>query len=200
MNIIMKRVDTLVPYERNAKKHDQKQVDNVAKSLEKFGWKQPLVVSDDGVVVVGHCRLLAAKQLGMEEAPCVVASDLTEEEIREYRIMDNKTNESPWERDVLALEIGELDFEGFDLDFPEEPEKDDEPAEETNAYDDEAFEPEPFDDEILNEYKDHETEFLAKKRVIITYAPERELQLCQLLNIDPDKLKIVYDLSELVDE
>ena len=202
MEIIMRKVGTLTPYERNTKQHDQKQIDNVANSIQRFGWQQPIVIDENGVVVIGHCRLLAAKQLGMDAVPCTIASGLTDEEIRELRIADNKTNESAWDFTNLSMELDDLSFDGFDLDFgdmqPEE--EDDEPVVSHNEYDDETFEPEPYDDEILNEYKDHETEFLAKKRVIITYAPERELQLCQLLNIDPDKLKIVYDLSELVDE
>ena len=117
----------LKPYEKNAKKHDEKQIANVANSIRRFGWQQPLVIDEDGVVVIGHCRLLAAKKLGMKTAPVTVASGLTEDEIRELRIADNKTNESPWDFELLADDLEGLDFDGFDFDF-ELPEMEDEPA------------------------------------------------------------------------
>ena len=201
MEIIIRGVNTLTPYERNTKQHDQKQIDNVANSIKRFGWQQPIVIDENGVVVIGHCRLLAAKKLGLQEVPVTVASGLTDEEIRELRIADNKTNESPWDFGNLQIELGDLDFEGFDLDFgnAEEVNDDASPVSDDPEEDDE-FTPEAYDDELLKEYKEHENEFLAKKRVIITYAPEREMQLCELLGVDIDNLKIVYDLSELVDE
>ena len=69
MEITMRRVSELTPYEKNAKQHDQKQIANVANSIRRFGWQQPIVVDENGVVVIGHCRLLAAKKLGMKEVP-----------------------------------------------------------------------------------------------------------------------------------
>lgn len=117
MNIIMRKVSELTPYEKNTKLHDQKQIDNVANSIRRFGWQQPLVIDEQGVVVIGHCRLLAAKKLKQKEVPCTIASGLTEEEIRELRIADNKTNESLWDMEMLGIELADLDFEGFDFDF-----------------------------------------------------------------------------------
>lgn len=117
MEIVMRKVSELTPYGLNAKKHDDKQVDNVANSIKRFGWQQPIVIDENGVVVIGHCRLMAAKKLKLKEVPVTVASGLTEDEIKELRIADNKTNESPWDLGLLADEIEGLDFEGFDLDF-----------------------------------------------------------------------------------
>lgn len=117
MNIINKAVKDLIPYERNNKKHDQKQIDNVAKSIKQFGFVQPVVVDKNNVVVIGHCRLLAAKKLGMAEVPCVCVDELTDEQVRKLRIADNKTNESEWDWDNLKIELDDLDFEGFDFDF-----------------------------------------------------------------------------------
>ena len=94
MEVIMRKVSELTPYAQNTKKHDQKQINNVANSIKRFGWQQPIVIDENGVVVIGHCRLLAAKKLKQDEVPCTVASGLTEEEVRELRIADNKTNES----------------------------------------------------------------------------------------------------------
>lgn len=117
MQIEMKRLSELTPYEKNAKKHDEKQIANVANSIKRFGWQQPIVIDENGVIVIGHCRALAAKKLKLKEVPVTVASGLTEDEIKELRIADNKTNESPWDLGLLAEDIEGLDFEGFDLDF-----------------------------------------------------------------------------------
>lgn len=117
MEIIMKKVSELTPYGKNAKKHDEKQIANVAESIKEMGWLQPIVIDADGVVVVGHCRLMAAKKLKEKEVPCVIADDLTEEQIKKYRILDNKLNESPWDLELLAEDIEGLDFSGYDLDL-----------------------------------------------------------------------------------
>ena len=114
MEIVNRKVSELTPYGKNAKTHDAKQVANVANSIKHFGWQQPIVVDEDGVVVIGHCRLMAAKKLGLKEVPVTVASGLTPEEVKELRIADNKTNESPWDLNMLADDIEGLDFEGFE--------------------------------------------------------------------------------------
>lgn len=120
-------IKELKPYAKNAKQHDAKQIANVANSIRRFGWQQPIVIDEDGTVVIGHCRLLAAKKLGMKTVPVTVAGGLTEEEIRELRIADNKTNESPWDFELLADDLEGLDFDGFDFDF-DLPDMEDEPA------------------------------------------------------------------------
>lgn len=120
MNVVMRRIDELIPYERNQKKHDEKQIRNVANSLKRFGWKQPIVVDKNDVVIIGHCRLLAAQLLQLEEAPVVVADELSEDEVRELRIIDNKTNESEWDIEQLQIDAAELGFDGFDFDFMKE--------------------------------------------------------------------------------
>lgn len=117
MQIVMRKVSELTPYGLNAKKHDEKQVANVANSIKRFGWQQPIVIDENGVVVIGHCRLMAAKKLKLKEVPVTIASGLTEEEIKELRIADNKTNESPWDLNLLAEDIEGLDFEGFAFAF-----------------------------------------------------------------------------------
>lgn len=110
-------VKDLIPYERNTKKHDKTQINNVAESIKQYGFVQPIVIDKDNVVVIGHCRLLAAKQLKMKEVPCVCVEDLTEEQVKALRIVDNKSNESPWDFDILPDELAELDLSGFDFDF-----------------------------------------------------------------------------------
>lgn len=118
-------VKDLIPYERNTKKHDKTQINNVAESIKQYGFVQPIVIDKDNVVVIGHCRLIAAKQLKMKEVPCVCVEDLTEEQVKALRIVDNKSNESPWDFDILPDQLAELDFSGFDFDFGLEDEGED---------------------------------------------------------------------------
>ena len=117
MNIIQRELDSIRPYAGNAKKHDSTQIANVAESIRQFGFVQPIVIDRDGVIVIGHCRALAAKKLGMQEVPCVCVDDLTPEQVSALRIVDNKSNESPWDFDILPDELAEIDLSGFDFDF-----------------------------------------------------------------------------------
>lgn len=117
MDIIQKKVSELIPYAKNTKKHDKKQINNVAESIKQYGFVQPVVIDKDGVIVIGHCRVLGAKKLGMKEVPCVCVDDLTPEQVNALRIVDNKSNESEWHMDFLAEELKELDLSAFDFDF-----------------------------------------------------------------------------------
>lgn len=117
MNIKNIKIGELTPYKKNTKKHDAKQIANVAESIRQYGFVQPLVVDAHNVVVIGHCRLLAAKKLKMTEVPCVCVDDLTDEQVRALRIVDNKSNESPWDFDLLGDELADIDLSGFDFDF-----------------------------------------------------------------------------------
>lgn len=117
MNIIQKNIDEIVPYAKNAKKHDKTQIANVAESIRQYGFVQPVVVDRDGVIVIGHCRTLAAKKLGMKEVPCVCVDELTPEQVAALRLVDNKSNESDWDMDLLGEELGELDLSAFDFDW-----------------------------------------------------------------------------------
>ena len=110
-------VKDLIPYEKNTKKHDDVQINNVAESIKQYGFVQPLVIDKNNVVVIGHCRLLAAKKLKMADVPCVCVDDLTEEQVKALRIVDNKSNESPWDFDFLADELAEINLDAFNFDF-----------------------------------------------------------------------------------
>lgn len=117
MKVITKRLSDIVPYDGNAKKHDKRQINNVAESINQYGFVQPIVIDRDGVIVIGHCRALAAKKLGMKEVPCVCVDDLTPEQVDALRLVDNKSNESEWDFDLLAEELPELDLSAFDFDW-----------------------------------------------------------------------------------
>lgn len=117
MNIIQKKLSEIVPYAKNAKKHDKKQIANVAESIKQYGFVQPIVIDRNGVIVIGHCRAEAAKKLGMKTVPCVCVDDLTPEQVNTLRLVDNKSNESAWDMDLLAEELPELDLSAFDFDW-----------------------------------------------------------------------------------
>lgn len=125
MKVANRNLADLMPYAGNAKKHDSTQIANVAESIRQFGFVQPIVIDQNGVIVIGHCRALAAKKLGMKEVPCVCVDDLTPEQVNALRIGDNKSNESPWDFDILHDELAEIDLSGFDFDFGLESEGED---------------------------------------------------------------------------
>ncbi|MGB3272011.1 MAG: ParB/Srx family N-terminal domain-containing protein, partial [Xanthobacteraceae bacterium] len=106
----------LQPYARNAKLHGPDQVAKIAASMAEFGWTVPCLVGDDGELIAGHGRVLAATQLGLTEAPVIVLGHLTEAQRRAYRIADNKLTElGDWDDSLLSAELNELLAEEFDL-------------------------------------------------------------------------------------
>lgn len=113
--------NTVVPYEKNAKIHTDKQVKDICTSIRRFGWQQDTVITSDNVLVIGHGRRLAALKLGCEMPYHRIdkeADELTEEDIRELRIADNQTNaETGFDTSLLECDLQGLDFEGFDFDF-----------------------------------------------------------------------------------
>lgn len=120
MKIIEVQISKLVPYENNPR-NNESAVDTVAASIEKFGFRVPLVIDKDNVVVAGHTRLLAAQKLGMKKVPCTVADDLTEAQLRAYRLADNKVAEmATWDIPLLNAELAELTgMDDFDIDMSE---------------------------------------------------------------------------------
>ena len=124
MEIIYKKVGDLIPYEKNPR-NNTKAVKYVAKSIEEFGFKQPIIIDRDNVVVCGHTRLMATKRLGIEEVPCIVADDLTDEQIKAFRLADNKVAEqAEWDigllneelDDILNVDMGDFGFDIFSMD------------------------------------------------------------------------------------
>ena len=125
MEIINKKIDELKPYENNPRFNDDA-VEYVAKSIKEFGFKVPIIIDKNGVIVAGHTRYKASLELGLEEVPCIVADDLTDEQIKAFRLADNKVSEkADWNFELLDDELKdilELNMEnfGFDLDFDED--------------------------------------------------------------------------------
>jgi DNA modification methylase len=115
MHIELRTIATIRPYENNPRINDQA-VDAVAASIRQFGFRQPIVVDVQGVIIVGHVRYMAVLKLGLEKVPVHVAKDLTPEQIKAYRIADNKTADlSDWNYDLLPIELAELQGMNYDL-------------------------------------------------------------------------------------
>ena len=144
MKVQSMSITDIKPYPKNPRDNDAG-VDAVANSIKEFGWQQPIVVDKDNVIIVGHTRYKAAKKLGMKEVPVVVASNLSDEQVRAYLLADNKTGElTDWDMGLLDDELGDItdidmsDF-GFDLDIPDDEEEvqednfDEEPPEEPKS-------------------------------------------------------------------
>lgn len=108
-NIVYKKIDDLIPYENNPRKNDEA-VDKVALSISAFGFKVPVVIDVNNIIVTGHTRVKSAKKLGMTEVPCLIADDLTDEQIKAFRLADNKVAEfSQWDEEKLMKELEGLD-------------------------------------------------------------------------------------------
>jgi len=115
LNIEIRDISTIRPYEKNPRLND-KAVDAVAASLKEFGFRQPIVIDTDGVIIAGHTRWKAAQKLGLARVPVHVATDLTPEQVRAYRIADNKSGEiAEWDMQILPIELSELKATGFDM-------------------------------------------------------------------------------------
>lgn len=125
-NIIWKKIEEVVPYDKNPRKNDEA-VKYVANSLHDFGWKQPIVVDKNFVIIAGHTRYKAAKKLKMKEVPVIVADDLNEQQVKAYRLADNRVGEiAEWDMVLLDEELDDIfDFDmsdfGFDGEIQEEP-------------------------------------------------------------------------------
>lgn len=135
MNIIEKKITDIRPYEKNPRRNDDA-VRYVAESIQQFGFKVPIVLDTNNIVIAGHTRLKAAKKLGLTKVPCIVADDLSEDQVKAFRLADNKVSEMAfWDYELLDQELDDLfDFDmtvfGFEdaeeIDQPEEPEQDEE--------------------------------------------------------------------------
>src|SRR3990167_10369698 len=107
----------IIPYSKNPRKND-KAVDIVAKSIKEFGFKVPIILDKNNVIIAGHTRLKAAIKLGLFEVPVIWADDLTPEQVKAFRIMDNKSTEyADWNMDLLKIELLDLKNANYDLDL-----------------------------------------------------------------------------------
>lgn len=118
MQIQPRPIEGLIPYARNSRTHSDEQVAQIAASIREFGWTNPVLVDGDNGIIAGHGRVLAARKLGMAEVPCIELAHLSEAQKKAYIIADNKLAlNAGWDNELLALEFGELQELGFDLDL-----------------------------------------------------------------------------------
>ena len=117
MQIVEKKISELVEYKNNPRINDDA-VEYVMRSIKAFRFKVPIIVDKHNVIVAGHTRLKAAIKLGLESVPCVIADDLTEDEVKAYRLVDNKTAEyALWDEDLLKNELADIEFDLGDWQF-----------------------------------------------------------------------------------
>ena len=183
--------EELKPYANNAKVHTGEQIDQIKKSIEEFGFNDPIAVWKDNEIIEGHGRLLAVMEMPeVDKIPVIRLDNLTDEERKAYMIVHNKIAErSSWNSEILGDELKEIigDFDFAELGF----------GEFELAMLTEDFEPEPFTEDEIADYEEHGENFLVKKRVIITYTEESEEELARMLNLEEIK-KVVYDIKELL--
>lgn len=182
--------EELKPYANNAKIHTGEQIEQIKKSIEEFGFNDPIAVWHDNEVIEGHGRLLAVMEMDdIDTVPIIRLDDLTDEQRRAYMLVHNKlTMNTAFNNDILSIELEdlvpqidmtELGFSDFEITIL------------TND-----FKPEPYDDDEVEEYTQNEDDYLERRRVIITYLREDEDKLKKLLGVEEVK-KVVYDISEL---
>lgn len=115
MEIVMKEINELLAYDNNPRKNDDA-VEAVANSIKEFGFKVPIVITKDNVIIAGHTRLKASEKLGLTLVPCIIADDLSEEQIKAFRLADNKTAEiSSWDRKKLKEELESINWDEIDM-------------------------------------------------------------------------------------
>ena len=118
MQIQPRPIEGLIPYARNSRTHSDDQVAQIAASIREFGWTNPVLVDGDNGIIAGHGRILAARKLGLTEVPCIELAHLSEAQKKAYIIADNKLAlNAGWDNELLALEFGDLQELGFDLDL-----------------------------------------------------------------------------------
>jgi len=117
MHVIKIPIEKLKHYDKNTKQHPPEQIEKISRSIKEFGFNVPIIVDKDNVLIAGHGRVMAAEQLGLIEVPTIIKDDLSEAQIKAYRIADNKTAESGWEYDFLKDEFKDLQSLDYDLEL-----------------------------------------------------------------------------------
>ena len=217
-------IDDIKPYAGNAKTHPAEQVEQIKKSIEQFGFNDPIAIWHDEVVE-GHGRLIAATEMGIDTVPIIRLDGLTDEQRRAYALVHNKlTMNSGFNFDLLQIELENISFDmsEFDFDIDEDegwtpvnghnqntppPIPHIEPAFTPNgvvngtADGADPYLPEQYNDDEIKEYTDRQESYVVKKRIIITYLPEQERELMGKIGVSGEQFdKVVYDLDELFGE
>lgn len=187
MNIIDIAIEDLKAYENNPR-NNELAVNKVAASIEEFGFKVPIIIDRNNVIIAGHTRLLAAKEIGLEKVPCIVADDLTPEQVKAFRLADNKVAEySTWDFQKLNLELEELqDFEMTDFGFYEADDADDF----SSIFDDSSQDQQETEP---NDTPEDEPEEKSYKVIVHVDSKEEAEEVADLLNENGWDSEVVYE-------
>lgn len=212
MQIVTLPMSEIKPYKNNPR-NNLPAVDAVAESIKQNGYRARIIVDENHVIIAGHTRYLALKKLGYTDVEVQMETDMSEEQKKKYRLLDNKTNEyAEWDFEKLKKEVENLDFGGFDFGFDmssldrlKYQAEDAEPVYSPDGVktevpdEDDPYLPDGYDDDEIKDYTDRQEDYVLKKRVIITYLPEFESTVAALLGLDPSLplAKVVYDIEEL---
>ena len=181
-------LEELKPYAGNAKLHPAEQIEQIKNSIERFGFNDPLAIWN-GEIVEGHGRYIAATEMGLDTVPVIRLDEMTDKERKAYAIAHNKlTLNSGFDNDLLKEDLLDIldDFDMTDFGFGD--------FEISMLTED--FEPEPYDEDVINKYSGNGDDILSKKRIIITYDPDAENKVADLLGVEEIK-KVIYDISEV---
>lgn len=185
-------IESLKTYANNAKIHTAEQIEQIKKSIQEFGMNDPIAIWKNDEIIEGHGRLIACKELGMTEVPIVRLDDLTDGQRRAYALAHNKlTMNTDFDKDILSIEVQDIAELVPEIDLTELGFGDFELAMLTGD-----FEPEPYDDELVEEYSEKESDYTAKNRVIIVFDDSTEGKVKKILGVEEIK-KVVYDAEEL---
>ena len=193
MEVFTRRIEDIIPYEYNPRENDDA-AETVAESIKAFGFKNPIILDENGVIVCGHTRLKAAILLGLEEVPCIAITDLTPAQVRAFRIADNKTAEiAGWDYDALCREFQELSELDFDLNLTGFNE-----FEQTEYGQPDAV-PERPDRKEFKEYQEEaDSEVLQSFNIVINCQSEQDkAELAKIIH-EGGNLKRLYRAEELI--
>lgn len=194
MQIITLPMREIKPYKNNPR-NNLPAIDVVAESIQQNGYRARIIVDENHVIIAGHTRYLALKKLGYTEAEVQMETDMSDEQKKKYRLLDNKTNEyAQWDFEKLTKELENIDFGGFDFGFDmssieglkdrmtaTEPVYSPDGVRNDIPEDNDPYLPDRYDDNEIQQYTDKQEEYVMKKRTIITYLPEQESALATIL-------------------
>lgn len=192
MNIVYKKLQDLTPYHNNPR-NNENAIEKVASSIHEFGFKVPIVIDEHNIIVAGHTRYLACEKLGITDVPCIVANDLSPQQIKAFRLADNKVSEySNWNTDLLKVEFEELMELEFDLDL-------------TGFTDVEIMlftedvEPEVYDTSEYEEYDDYSEENNLKAvNIVISCMDQDEIDYMLELFKEPKDNKRLFKAEDII--